>query len=141
MNTYTVTVNGKSYSVEVKERRGSTITFIVEQQVYTVQVDAPQGLAGHTATASPSTKGPLSRSPSASSASSSISEVRAPLPGIISDIKIRPGDTVKAGDVLLVIEAMKMENPIKSPRDARVKAVHVTKGQEVAHNIVIISFE
>lgn len=141
MNTYIVTVNGKNYSVEVKERRGSTLTFVVEHQVYTVEVAPQSGKTAPAAAATPITKSGTSHSPSASSASLSASDVRAPLPGIISDIKVLPGDTVKAGTVLLVIEAMKMENPIKSPRDAKVKAVHVTKGQEVAHNLVVISFE
>ena len=142
MNTFTVTVNGISYSVEVKERRGSTMTFVIDQEVYTAQVESRGDKAPLAGAATPATKGTSHRAPSGTSSSSlSISEVRAPLPGIISDIKVLPGDTVKAGTVLLVIEAMKMENPIKAPRDAKIKALHVSKGQEVSHNALIVSFD
>ena len=141
MNTYIVTVNGISYTVEVKERRGTSLTFVIDQEVYTVEVESQPHRAPGAATVSPVSKQPSIRSSTGTSAALSILEVRAPLPGIISDIKVAPGDTVQTGTVLLVIEAMKMENPIKSPRDAKIKAIHVSKGQEVGHNALILSFD
>ena len=56
----------------------------------------------------------------------------APLPGNIFAIKVKQGDAVKAGDVLIVIEAMKMENEVCAPSDGTVKQIAVTKGQMVA---------
>jgi pyruvate carboxylase subunit B len=63
------------------------------------------------------------------------------MPGIVSDIKIAQGATITAGDTLLVIEAMKMENPIKSPRGGTVKELLVKKGQEVAAGATLLVFE
>ena len=72
--------------------------------------------------------------------SKSVSEILAPIPGIISEVKIAKGDSVKTGDVLIVIEAMKMENPIKSPRDGVINAVLIQKGQEVKTGDLMVSF-
>lgn len=141
MNTYTVTVNGISYAVEVKERRGRTLTFVIDREVYTVEVESQGERKTASAAVTPVTKQSGPRSSTGAASSLAISEIRAPLPGIISDMKVSPGDTVQAGTILLVIEAMKMENPIKSPRDAKIKAVHVSKGQEVAHNTLVVSFD
>jgi len=58
--------------------------------------------------------------------------VKAPLPGIVSDIRVAVGDSVDSGTVLLVLEAMKMENEIYSPTRGVVKEVYVSKGQQVA---------
>jgi biotin carboxyl carrier protein len=64
--------------------------------------------------------------------------VRAPLPGLIIEIKVQVGDTVKAGDVLLVIETMKMENNIVSPCAGTVREVNVTKNQSVNEGAPLI---
>ena len=69
-----------------------------------------------------------------------VNNVRAPMPGLIIDLKVRNGDTVKAGDALLILEAMKMENIIKAPGDATVKSVKVSKGDGVEKNQVLIEF-
>jgi len=73
-------------------------------------------------------------------AGSRVNHVRAPMPGLIVDLRVKDGDTVKAGDTLLILEAMKMENAIKAPGDATVKAVKVTKGEGVEKNQVLIEF-
>jgi biotin carboxyl carrier protein len=63
------------------------------------------------------------------------------MPGIVSDLKVAPGASVQTGDTLLVIEAMKMENPIKSPRSGIIKELHVSKGQEVGSGATLLTFQ
>ena len=69
-----------------------------------------------------------------------LKEIKAPMPGLILDLKVKPGDEVKKGDVVLILEAMKMENSIKSPGDGVVKAVKITLKQSVEKNQVLIQF-
>ncbi len=69
-----------------------------------------------------------------------LKEIKAPMPGLILDLKVKPGDVVKKGDVVLILEAMKMENSIKSPGDGIVKAVKITLKQSVEKNQVLIQF-
>lgn len=66
--------------------------------------------------------------------------VRAPMPGLIVDMKIKEGDEVQQHDPLLVLEAMKMENVIKSPGAGIVKRVHVNKGESVEKNQILVEF-
>lgn len=73
-------------------------------------------------------------------AAAKVNHVRAPMPGLIIDLKVKDGDQVKAGDALLILEAMKMENIIKSPGDATVKSVKVRMGDGVEKNQVLIEF-
>lgn len=73
-------------------------------------------------------------------ASSKINSIKAPMPGLIIDLKIKAGDLVKTGDPLLVLEAMKMENTLKSPGDGTVKAVKVGKGNSVEKGQILIEF-
>lgn len=69
-----------------------------------------------------------------------LKEIKAPMPGLILDLKVKPGDEVKKGDVVLILEAMKMENIIKSPGDGTVKAVKVSLNQSVEKNQVLLQF-
>lgn len=73
-------------------------------------------------------------------AGAKVNDVRAPMPGLIIDLKVKDGDRVKAGDPLLILEAMKMENIIKSPGDTTVKSVKVKMGDSVEKNQVLIEF-
>ena len=70
----------------------------------------------------------------------SLKEIKAPMPGLILDLKVASGDPVQKGDVLLILEAMKMENSIKSPGDGVVKEVKVSLKQSVEKNQVLIQF-
>ena len=73
-------------------------------------------------------------------ASKKVNEIKAPMPGLVLEVKVNEGDTVKKGDAILVLEAMKMENNIKSPTDGIVKKIHVKKGMAVEKNQVLINF-
>lgn len=69
-----------------------------------------------------------------------VKELKAPMPGLVLDIVVSEGSTVKKGDSLLVLEAMKMENNIKSPADGVVKKINIKKGVAVEKNQVLINF-
>ena len=71
---------------------------------------------------------------------SRVQQLKAPMPGLILDIKIQAGDSVKKGDPIMILEAMKMENIIKSPGDGLIKAVRVKKGQNVEKNQLLVEF-
>lgn len=70
-----------------------------------------------------------------------VNDIKAPMPGLILDVNIKEGDEVKAGDYLLVLEAMKMENTLTAPRDGVVKSVTVKKGETVDKNQLLIEME
>jgi biotin carboxyl carrier protein len=66
--------------------------------------------------------------------------IKAPMPGLIIDLRVKEGDTVMPGDALLILEAMKMENMIKASAQSIVKSVKVKKGDSVEKNQVLIEF-
>ncbi len=67
-------------------------------------------------------------------------ELHAPMPGVIIEINASPGAYVSRGDQLFVLEAMKMKNPIRSPRDGVIKAIHVNEGQNVNFDDLLLSY-
>lgn len=74
-------------------------------------------------------------------AGSAATDLKAPMPGLVLDIRVSAGDAVKKGDPVVVLEAMKMENVLKAEGDAVVKSVNVKKGQAVEKSLVLIEFE
>lgn len=73
-------------------------------------------------------------------AAGKFNSIKAPMPGLIIELKVKDGDAVKQNDPLLILEAMKMENVIKAPGDGVVKHVKVKKGNSVEKNQVLIEF-
>ena len=117
---YKITLKGKTYEVEVE--RGEAMVL----DEYEAKAPVPPAAAAPVAAAAPAA------APAAPAAVAAGTSVDAPLPGNIFAIKVKEGDAVKAGDVLIVIEAMKMENDVCAPSDGVVKQIAVAKGQMVA---------
>ena len=115
MKKYNITVNGHTYEVEVEEV-GSFAT----STTVAAPVAAPAPAAPAAAPAAPKATG----------AQGAVS-VTAPMPGTILDVKVQVGATVKRGETLFVLEAMKMENEIPAPQDGVVASINVTKGASV----------
>jgi biotin carboxyl carrier protein len=74
-------------------------------------------------------------------AAKKVLELKAPMPGLVLNILANEGDTIAKGDSLLVLEAMKMENIIKSPTEGVIKKIHAVKGTAVEKNQLLISFQ
>lgn len=74
------------------------------------------------------------------SSSAKIKELKAPMPGLVIDVRVNENDTVKKGDALIVLEAMKMENVLKASADTTVKKIFVKKGNTAEKNQTLISF-
>ena len=70
-----------------------------------------------------------------------ISDIKAPMPGLVLDIMVEPGQVVSKGDAVMILEAMKMENSIKSPTDGTVKSIGINKGNAVEKNEILVTFE
>ncbi len=127
MKKFNIKVNGKTYEVEVEELGGTPA-------VYTAPV-APV-VAPATAPAAPVQAAPAA--PAASGTAGAIS-VNAPMPGTINAIKVKVGDSVTKGQVLVVLEAMKMENEIMADSDGTVASVAVSQGQTVNTGDVLVT--
>ena len=122
MKTFNVTVNGTAYSVTVEETAGG----------------AP--VAVPAAPAAPKSAAPApAPAPKAAPAAAGAVTVTAPMPGNILDVKVANGASVKAGDVLCILEAMKMENEIVAPQDGTVASVNCSKGDVVNVGDVLVS--
>lgn len=76
-----------------------------------------------------------------SGSTKSIDSIKAPMPGIIIDLKVEKGQSVKKGDTLLILEAMKMENAITSPKDTVIDEIYVSTGDTVDKNKLLIDFK
>lgn len=123
---YKITLKGTTYEVEVEKGEAMILD---EYEAKSPVPPAPAAVAPVAVAAAPVAAAPAAAAPAAVAAGT---PVEAPLPGNIFAIKAKEGDAVKAGDVLVVIEAMKMENEVCAPSDGVVKQIAVAKGQLVA---------
>lgn len=127
---YIVTLNGKNYEVEV-ERGQATVLKVEQAPAAPVAAPAPAPAAPAPA--------PAAVQPAPQAANVAGEPIKAPMPGTILSIKVTPGAAVKKGDVVVILEAMKMENEIFAPRDGTVAQVVTTQGASVNTGDVLLT--
>ena len=130
MKKFNITVNGKSYEVDVEEIGGASTPSPVRRQETAAPTPAPAKAAAP------------APAPAPKAAPAPVVEggetVNSPMPGTILDIKVNVGDTVANGAVLVILEAMKMENEIMAPVAGKVLSINVTKGASVNSGDVLV---
>ncbi len=132
---YNVTLNGKIYEVDVTES-DAVVTGITQVPVaVAAPAVAPVAVAPVAAPEAPA-EAPAP-APAVAPVSADGTQVKAPMPGTILAVKKNVGEAVKAGDVIVVLEAMKMENDIVAPCDGTVKSINAPKGSTVNTDDVI----
>lgn len=129
-STRIVTVNGRAIRVDLGAPEGDVTPVIVEGQVLKARLEGRPQVASRPAAARPAPT-PAARAPSPAPAGAVKGAVTAQMTGRVVRVAVQPGDRVQANDLLLVLEAMKMENEIRSPRAGTVKEVRVAPGDRV----------
>lgn len=129
MKRYTITVNGTAYDVTVDEANGAAPAAAPVQAAASAPAAAP----------APAAAAPAPAAKPAATGSEGAVKVDAPMPGTILDVKVSVGASVSSGEVICILEAMKMENEIVAPQAGTVSSVNVSKGDSVEAGQVIIT--
>jgi glutaconyl-CoA/methylmalonyl-CoA decarboxylase subunit gamma len=141
MKNYRITVNQEVYHVTVEEVQSGTMPV---PSATSIPTPAPKPTSAPVPASKPApTAAPASKSASANPVAANVAglKIQAPMPGKVLALKVSPGEVVKSGTVLLVLEAMKMENDIMAPKDGTIKAVAVSAGAAVTTGEVLIVME
>ena len=125
MKNLRITVNGKSYDVQVEEISASNESTPINDSIDLGETSKPQ-------------KEEVKKENKRTADGEAI---KSPMPGTIVSVNVKEGQNVSSGDVLVILEAMKMENEILAPRDAVVSSVNVSKGQSVESDTILLSLK
>ncbi|MBQ8809369.1 MAG: acetyl-CoA carboxylase biotin carboxyl carrier protein subunit [Bacteroidales bacterium] len=144
MKTYKFKINGNEYNVAINSVEGTNASVTVNGTDYQVELEdapaAPVQAAPATApAAAPAQAAPAAPAAPKPAASGAGKAVTSPLPGVIIAVKVNVGDSVKAGQEVAVLEAMKMENSIEAEHDGTVTAIHVAKGDSVLEGAAVVT--
>lgn len=143
MKEYKYKINGNIYKVAIGDIEDNIAHVEVNGTPYNVEMEKAPKVAvkpvvrpASTAPAAPAT--PVVKPAATSSGKSG---VKSPLPGVILDIKVNVGDAVKKGQVIIILEAMKMENNINADKDGKIAAINVSKGESVLEGTDLVIIE
>lgn len=134
---YIVNVSDKSFEVELEDIYARPIIARVDGQIFEVH---PTGEAKPEFQKEQREFEPATVAKQQTGSSAGANELTAPLPGTVIEVFVKPGDHIESGQVILVIEAMKMKNSIRSTRAGNVTEVLVNAGQTVAHKQTLVRF-
>lgn len=149
MRTYKLTIDKKKYEVEVKTFNHKDATVVVNGKTLDVQVDEVISATPKVAKTLRSTAKPMNAPPAAAPrvadgpgpAPAGGDAVKAPIPGAVLSIAVKEGETVDAGQLLLTMEAMKMENQIKAVKGGKVTQILVQPGAAVSQGQDLVVVE
>ena len=143
MKEYKYTINGNKYEVVISDITENIATLTVNGEQYTVEMEKqaepekPKPVVRKAAETTESNEG----GSSAAAASGSGTAIKAPLPGVITDIPVEVGQEVAVGDTVIVLEAMKMANALQAEKAGKVSAIVVKVGQSVMEDEALVYIE
>ena len=149
MNKYQYKVQGVDYEVEIEEVEGNIAKVNVNGIPFEVELQQPINAAKHptivrpkvqapvATPAAPAAKAPAAKSPAAATGNA----LQAPLPGTITNVLVKEGESVIAGQVVVILEAMKMQNNIEAEQSGTVTSVKVNPGDSVMEGAVLLTIE
>lgn len=147
MKNYKFKINGKDFDVSIADSDSNIVNVNVNGKDYKVELSEenikspPKSKPKARPATTKKTESAPAPKASGGSPSSNLNSITAPLPGNILEINVKKGDTVSIGQVVLVMEAMKMENNVSSEFDGVVSDIKVNTGQSVMQNDVLIELE
>lgn len=144
MKEYKYTINGTQYEVAIGDIEDCNVTVTVNGEEYKVEMEKPaEPEKKKPVLGKPATAESVEKSENADSAKpvNKNNAVKAPLPGVITDILVSVGDEVKVGDTVVVLEAMKMANNLQAEKAGKVTAVCVKIGESVMEDDALVVIE
>ncbi len=139
MKNFKFKINGNEYNVEIKDFEDQNAQIEVNGTVYNVELEKEVKASEPTPkivkkqAAAPSTAKPTT--------TGAASNIKSPLPGVILEIHVKEGASVKRGEKLLTMEAMKMHNAVNAEKDGVIKSIKISEGQSVMEGDVLIEVE
>ena len=139
MKNFKFKIKGNNYNVKILSHEGNEIQLEVNGTSYSAKMKEEIKKTKTPTLVRSASKRPAE--PLKINPSSSKTKIVAPIPGVVLSIDVKVGDTIKVGDRLLLLEAMKMENNIVSEKAGTITAVNITVGQQVLQNEIMIELE
>ena len=148
MNTYKYTVNDKDYVVEIEEIEGQTAKVTVNGRPFSIKLNKPlkSQVQNHrpvkverVAPAQQPAQPEIASQPKEKKEVGAGNKVNSPLPGTISEILVKVGDTVNQGETVLILEAMKMQNSIEADQNGTITSITVKEGDTVMEGEVLFT--
>lgn len=140
MKKFKYIIDGKEYTVEIGNIVDNIAQVIVNGEDFNVEIEAEPEPEKKPVLNKPVANVPEEESQSATNVNTD-QAVKAPLPGVITDILVHVGDEVKAGDTVVVLEAMKMANNIEAEKDGKVTAICIKQGESVMEDTPLVVIE
>src|SRR5574341_1021149 len=137
MAIYQVNVGGKEYQVEIEDISTQPVRAVVNGREVQVWVSRRES---DPAAARPESAPALTAPTTTQPGTGDEPQIRAPMPGSIVSVAVQPGDRVEVGQDLCILEAMKMNNRLRASRAGTIAQVHVSAGQQVQHDDLLVTF-
>ena len=143
MKEYKYTINGNKYEVAIGDIIDNVATLTVNGEEFKVEMEreAEPEKKKPVVRAASATAEPASAAPASGAAVNKANAVKAPLPGVITEILVEVGQTVEAGQNVIVLEAMKMANNLQAEKSGKVTAICVQVGQSVMEDDALVVIE
>ncbi len=143
MKEYKYTINGKKYEVAIGTVEDNIANIIVNGEEYKVEMEKEAEPEKKKVVVRPAAPAPTQSAPAQSAAGNvnTKNAIKAPLPGVVTEIKVAVGDAVKAGDTVVVLEAMKMANNLSAEKGGKVTAILVQPGESVMEDTPLVVIE